>query len=148
MATGQKMLTVNVPESAVPTIGAFTATRNNNGVGRIDHELRPKLQQRSVWQWAAWPGLGSSIQSYEITGAGFSAATSSAAFGPFAQTGDITFTAKVTDTRGRTATKSVSINVLPYTPVSGVNLLAYRSDGSMVADDEGAYATPPRKTCF
>ena len=138
---GAKMLTVNVPESAVPTIGAFTATRNNNGVDASITNYVQNYSKVSLAMGSVAGALGSSIQSYEITGAGFSAATSSAAFGPFAQTGDITFTAKVTDTRGRTATKSVSINVLPYTPVSGVNLLAYRSDGSMVADDEGAYAT-------
>ena len=136
-----RTMIILVPDSVVPTIGTFTATRNANGV---DASITNYVQNYSKVALAIGGeagALGSSIVSYEITGGGKSAATSSASFGPFAQTGDITFTAKVTDTRGRTATRTVTINVLPYTPVSGVNLLAYRSDGSKVADDKGAYAT-------
>lgn len=138
---GAKMLTVNVPASAVPTIGAFTATRDANGVDASITNYVQNYSKCNLAMGSVSGALGSGIQSYEITGAGFSVASPSAAFGPFAQTGDITFTAKVTDTRGRTATRTVTINVLPYTPVSGVNLLAYRSNGSMISDDEGAYAT-------
>lgn len=138
---GAKMLTVNVPASAVPTIGTFTATRDANGVDASITNYVQNYSKVSLSMGGVAGALGSSIASYEITGAGFSAAASSAAFGPFGQTGDITFTSKVTDSRGRTATRTVTINVLPYTPVSGVNLTAYRSDALKAADDEGAYAT-------
>lgn len=136
-----KMVAVNVPASAVPTIGAFTATRDANGVDASITNYVQNYSKVNLAMGSVAGALGSSIQSYEITGAGFSAAAASAAFGPFTQTGNITFTAKVTDTRGRTATRTVTINVLPYTPVSGVNLTAYRSDALKAADDEGAYAT-------
>jgi hypothetical protein len=139
--TVTKIMTINVPASVVPTIGTFTATRDANGV---DASITKYVQNYSKVGLAIGGeagALGSSISAYEITGGGFSAAASSATMGPFGQAGDITFTAKVTDSRGRTATRAVTINVLAYTPVSGVNLTAYRSDALKAADDEGAYAT-------
>ena len=137
---GAKMLTVNVPASAVPTIGAFTATRDANGVDASITNYVQNYSKVSLAMGSVAGALGSGIQSYEITGAGFSAATSSAAFGPFAQTGDITFTAKVTDTRGRTATRTVTINVLSYGPPAFSNPEAWRSSDAGVKNQKGTYA--------
>ena len=135
-----KNFTMLVPSSAVPSISTFTATLNSNGV---DASITKYVQNYSKCDLlsGASGALGSGIALYEISGGGWYSASHNPTFGPFSQTGDITFIVKATDTRGRTATRTVTINVLPYTPVSGVNLLAYRSDGSMVANDEGAYAT-------
>ena len=75
----------------------------------VDYELRPKIMQRSVWQWAAVDGaLGSNIQSYmNYRGRRFRRGGIGSLWPfPWAQTGDITFTAKVTSTRGRTATST------------------------------------------
>jgi hypothetical protein len=137
---GAKMLTVNVPASAVPTIGSFTATRDANGVdGSITNYVQ-NYSKVNLAMGSVAGALGSGIASYEITGGGFSAAAASEAFGPFAQTGDITFTAKVTDTRGRTATRAVSINVLSYGPAAFSNPEAYRSAVDGVKNGKGTYA--------
>ena len=136
---GARMLTVNVPASAVPTIGAFTATRDANGVDASITIYVQNYSKVNLAMGSVAGALGSGIQSYEITGAGFSAATASAAFGPFAQTGDITFTAKVTDTRGRTATRTVTINVLSYGPPAFSNPEAWRSSVAGVKNQKGTY---------
>lgn len=140
--------TVDVPASAVPAIGEFTATRDANGVDASITNYVQNYSKVNLAMGSVAGALGSSIASYEITGGGFSAAASSATMGPFGQTGDITFTAKVTDTRGRTATRAVTINVLPYTPVSAVSISAFRSDSSGAPDDEGTYATLKGKRVY
>ena len=65
--------------------------------------------------------------------------TQSATFGPFSQTGDIVFTAVVTDTRGRTATSSVTISVLAYSPPSFSIPEAWRSNYDGVKNQKGTY---------
>jgi hypothetical protein len=137
---GARMLTVNVPASAVPTIGEFTATRDANGVDASITNYVQNYSKCNLEMGSVAGALGSSIQSYEITGAGFSAAAASAAFGPFAQTSDITFTAKVWDSRGRTATRTVSINVLSYGPAAFSNPEAWRSSDAGVKNQKGTYA--------
>ena len=135
-----KNFTMQVPASAVPSIGAFTATRNANGV---DASITNYVQNYSKVALAIsgeLGALGSGIQSYEITGGGKSAAASSATFGPFSQTGNITFTAKVTDTRGRTATRTVTINVLSYGPPAFSNPEAWRSSDTGTKNQKGTYA--------
>lgn len=131
-----KNFTMLVPSSAVPSISTFTSTLNSNGV---DASITKYVQNYSKCDLlsGASGALGSGIVLYEISGGGWYSASHNPTFGPFSQTGDITFIVKVTDTRGRTATQAVTINVLPYTPVSGASLAAYRSDGSGGADDEG-----------
>jgi hypothetical protein len=135
-----KNFTANIPSSAVPTIGTFTATLNKNGV---DASITGYVQNYSKVNLAIGGEagvLGSSVASYEITGGGFSAASLEATFGPFSQAGDITFLAKVTDTRGRTATRTVTINVLSYGPASFSNPEAWRSSDVGVKSQKGTYA--------
>ena len=135
-----KEIVLQVPSNAVPSIGDFTAELNSNGV---DASITKYVQNYSKVNLAIGGeagALGSSILAYEITGAGFSAAEASAAFGPFAQTGDITFTAKVTDSRGRTATKEVTINVLSYGPAAFSNPEAWRSSDTGAKNQKGTYA--------
>ena len=140
-ATDQTInVTIRVPASAVPTIGTFTASLNANGVDASITNYVQNYSKVNLAMGSVAGALGSSIQSYEIAGAGFSAAASSAAFGPFVQTGDITFTAKVTDTRGRTATSTVTINVLSYGPPAFSNPEAWRSSDAGVKNQKGTYA--------
>ena len=134
-----RIVGVTIPENITPTIGAFTATRDNNG---LDASITNYVQNYSkvyLEMGSVAGALGSSIASYEITGGGKSAAASSATFGPFLQTGDITFTAKVTDTRGRTATKTFTINVLAYGPPAFSNPEAWRSNYDGVKNQKGTY---------
>lgn len=62
---------------------------------------------------------GSKISSYSISGGGFSGTASSLITGFLNTSGTITFTAKVTDSRGRTSSAiKVSIEVVPYSAPS------------------------------
>jgi hypothetical protein len=138
--TVTRTMIIQVPDSVVPTIGTFTATRDANGVDASITKYVQNYSKCNLLIDSVAGALGSSIQSYEITGAGFSAAASSVAFGPFAQAGDITFTAKVTDSRGRTATRTVTINVLSYGPAAFSNPEAWRSSDVGVKNQKGTYA--------
>lgn len=141
-------VTANVPASALPTIGTFTATLNRNGVDASITKYVQNYSKSDLEIVGAAGVLGSTIAAYEITGGGWNANADIATFGPFPQAGDITFIAKVTDTRGRTATKSVTIGIMPYTPVSAVSISAFRSDSSGDHEDEGTYVALKGKRVY
>ena len=135
-----KNFTMQVPSSAVPTIGAFTAALNANGVDAAITGYVQGYSKCNLAMGSVAGALGSSIAAYEIYGGGWYLASSSASYGPFAQTGNITFTARVTDSRGRTATRTVSINVLAYAPPSFSNPEAWRSSDTGAKNQKGTYA--------
>jgi len=131
---------VAVPESALPTIGDFTAVLNANGV---DASITGYVQNYSKVDLSvanAAGALGSTIESCEITGGGWSGGSAGETFGPFAQTGNITFTAKVTDSRGRISTDTVTISVLSYVSAAFSNPEAWRSSDAGAKNQKGTYA--------
>jgi hypothetical protein len=135
-----KMVAVNVPASAVPTIDDFTAVLNANGVDASITGYVQNYSKADIEIEGAAGALGSTIAAYEITGGGWSANTAASTFGPFPQAGDIVFTAKVTDTRGRTVTGTVTISVLSYGPAAFSNPEAWRSSDAGVKNGKGTYA--------
>ncbi len=82
---------------------------------------------------------GSTIKSYSISGGGYSGNKSSLTTGFLNTAGTVTFTAKVTDSRGRTASKTASITVTDYEIPAISSLRAVRCTETGVADDGGAY---------
>lgn len=147
---GVEYQTINVlvPDSAKPTIGTFSATRVANGVNAAITNYVQNYSKVSLAIGDVNGALDSSVVSYEISGGGLIATSSSATLGPISQSGSITFTAKVVDSRGRVGTKTVAINVEPYSAVSVNNLQAYRSDANKNPADEGAFATLIGKLVF
>lgn len=143
-----KNVTISVPADVLPTIEGFTAELNSNGVDASITGYVQNYSKVDLEVIGASGALGSTISAYEIIGGGWSGDEALETFGPFSQSGDITFTAKVTDTRGRMVTGSVTINVLPYTPVSAVSISAFRSDSSGDHDDEGTYAALKGKRVY
>lgn len=108
-----KSFTVKVPSSIVPTVG--TITFNPWDITTEDNVKRDILIQNnnkftlSVKDCAA--GTGSSIQSYTFSGPGLTTKTQSDTSidgGPVSSTGSLIYTVKVTDKRGRTATKTLT----------------------------------------
>ena len=83
-------------------------------------------------------GSGASIQSYKISGSGYSSTAQTATFGPL-NAGTHTFTATVTDSRGRTGSATVSVTVQAYASptLSGVSI--YRSNSGGTASETGGY---------
>ena len=134
-------VTINVPASVVPSIGGFGASRiaNNTPAGIADYVQNVSGVSLSMSDVSG--AYGSTISAYKITGAGYAFNASSGSISVLATSGNIAFTAEVTDSRGRKATKVVGIDVLAYSAVSASNVSAYRSDASKNPADEGVFAT-------
>ena len=134
IGTASKSITLNVPSSVVPTIGSVTATGNNLLSGIY---VAGKSTVTAKINSAAG-AYGSTIKSYSISGAGISSSSSSATSGVLGA-GSYTITGKVTDSRGRTASKSISITVHSYyAPSLSIDLYRCNSDGTK--NDSGTYA--------
>ena len=134
IAETNKTITLNVPSSVVPTIGSVTATGNNLLSGIY---VAGKSTVTAKINSAAG-AYGSTIKSYSISGAGISSSSSSATSGILGA-GSYTITGKVTDSRGRTASKSISITVHSYyAPSLSIDLYRCNSDGTK--NDSGTYA--------
>ena len=133
--------TVNVliPEDIKPTIGSLSAAYNANGVNGAITKYVQNYSKVDLAMGSVAGIYGSSIVSYEITGGGLSALSSAATLGPFSQVGNISFTAKVVDSRGRVGTKTVAINVEPYSPPTFSIPEAWRSNYDGVKNQKGSY---------
>lgn len=133
IGTASKTITLNVPSSVVPSIGSVTAT-GNNLLGSVyvagKSTVTAKINSASGSQ-------GSTIKSYHLSGAGLNNASSSATSGTLSA-GTHTITGKVTDSRGRTASKSVNITVHSYASPT-LSASVYRCNSGGTATDDGTY---------
>ena len=131
-------ITINVPASVVPSISDFTATLVPNGVpGTIAGYVQNK--SKVALAMTASGGSYSPITGYQIAGGGISSSAATGTFGPFNLSGDVVFTAKVTDGRGRTATRQVAIEIMPYTAPAFSSPEAWRSNFDGVKNQKGTY---------
>lgn len=133
-----KTLKVKVPTSMVPTIGSFTATTVASGAP-TSYGYVKGLSKCTLAMGNVAGAYGSTIESYSISGGGFSSTKSSFTTSVLNKSGNITFTATVTDSRGRTATKTVSITVHDYSLPSISKFSATRCNSSGVVSDDGTY---------
>lgn len=119
-----KGFTVVVPENVVPKAGEMVITGNNMTWGMY-------LQNRSTATITAsgYEGAqGSTIAGVRIEGGGYAANKETLTTGTFASIGKITFTLRVTDSRGRTATKTDQIMVTAYSTPSIIQSMETRAD--------------------
>jgi len=133
-----KTFTITVPASVVPSF--------NFGVSRVDGAvpaswgiyLKGKSKATATISGAAG-SYSSTIKSYSISGGGSSTTGTSMTTGFLNSAGTVTFTAKVSDSRGRTTTKTASITVIDYFApyVSGASV--YRCNSAGTADSNGTY---------
>lgn len=133
-------LTLTVPSSVKPTMTSVTATRVD---GDVPAEWGIYIQTKSKATLkinGAAGAYGSTISSYSITGGGYSSTASSFTTGFLMSSGTITFTAKVTDSRGRVSDeKTVSISVVAYAAPSFTSFLSQRATSAGVINDDGTY---------
>ena len=138
LGTDTYSFTITAPSSAVPTI-SLAATRINNSV---PSSWGVYVQgQSGVTITATASGYqGSTVSSYTISG-GATGTQSSNVFtiSVIYSSGTITYTVKVTDSRGRTATASVSISVVAYSAPAFSSTDAFRCNSSGTASDTGTY---------
>ena len=131
--------TIKVRSGVVPSIGTISISDTNSicsGIGQI-------VQSQSALKFAisASGSQGSSISSIstrfnsaDYIGSNFTTSTIYAS-------GTINYTTTVTDSRGRTASKSGSVTVVPYSRPSMTNISAKRANSSYVIDEaSGTYA--------
>ena len=133
-----KSVNLGVPTSVVPTMGTPTVTRVDTGVPSSWGVYVKGFSRCTVSIVSAAGIHGSTIKSYSITGGGLNASTSEAVTGPLNTAGTVTFTCKITDSRGRTAEKTVSITVVDYSGPS-LSVSAERCSSGGTISAEGTY---------
>ena len=138
-SVGSQVLYFNIlaPSSVVPSITSLTATRVNNDVPSA-WGVYVQDQSGVTVKGVASGAYGSTIASWAIAGDGKKANAATLSIDRISGSGTLTFKATVTDSRGRTATKTVSITVQPWsTPVvKGLDVI--RATASGAADPTGA----------
>lgn len=132
--------TCTIPSSIVPSISAFTLTEAVDGLA-TQFGVFVKNQSKISYNVTASGSYSSTIKSYSVSIAGQQLTSKSGTTAILSvNAGTYTATVKVTDSRGRTATKNVSFTVHDYyapyfTIVPTVNRCLF--DGTL--DDEGEY---------
>ena len=113
-----KNITLKVPSSVVPTFTSLDVNRVDGSVPTAWGLYVQSKSKATITITGAAGVHGSTIKSYSILGGGYSSSNSSFTTGFLNTSGTVTFKATVTDSRGRTATKTISINVIAYAPPS------------------------------
>ena len=133
-------ITLKVPDSVKPSFNSLVAELVANGIntsyGYVQNKSQCKLSiSGSVGSY------GSSITNYYISGGGFTGNSATATTGVLTQSGSITFSAYVTDSRGRKSdTKTVTINVKEYANPKILEFTAQRCLANGQLDEDGTYA--------
>ena len=106
---------------------------NANVAGKTTFTVKPS---------GASGSYGSTIKSYLITGGGLNTTSSSGGTTSTLGAGNYVFSVKVTDSRGRTATKTQSVTVLNYkVPSFSASVLRCNSLSQLTSDGEYAFCT-------
>ena len=143
VATTSKSVTANVPTSVVPTISAFTAAIATNGLSGLYVQGKTTAKLTATAQ----ANGGSSIKSYTYSGPNVTSSANSTTVtantittAAIKSSGTLTYTVQVQDTRGRTASKTVSISVYAYSTPKIGSVSVQRCDASGNLSDSGTYA--------
>lgn len=137
LGTKSVSITLTVPGSVVPSAGTLSATlaEDTSGTG-----LYVKGMGKAKLTLSGASGAyGSSITSYTITGGGWTTTNSALTTGTLASAGNITFTATVTDSRGRKASTTRAITVIDYTKPGVAVYDVYRCDADGNRKKAGTY---------
>ena len=133
-------LTLTVPASVKPTITSLTAARVDGAVPSTWGIYVQTKSKATLTINGAAGSYGSTISSYSITGGGYTSTASSFTTGFLNTSGTVTFTATVTDSRGRvSAAATVSISVVAYSPPSFASYLSQRCLSNGTVNDDGTY---------
>lgn len=133
-----KSVNLKVPTNIVPSLSGLSATRIDNGVPSGWGIYVKNKSQVKITASGANGARGSTIAGYSITGPGLSVNASSGTTEVLSSIGTLTYTCTVTDTRGRTASKTVSINVVDYTHPN-ISMSAERCTSDGIKSINGTY---------
>ena len=133
-------MTLTVPSTVKPTITSLTAARVDGTVPSAWGIYVQSKSKATLTINGAAGAYGSTISSYSITGGGYSSTASSFTTGFLNTSGSITFTASVTDSRGRVSTNAtVTITVVAYSAPSLSKYISQRCNSAGTAADNGTY---------
>lgn len=133
-----KSVDLSVPSSVVPTMRNPRAIREDNGVPSEWGVYVKGYSQVTIRIISASGAQGSTIKSYSISGPNLNSNESLAKSDKLTTVGTNTYTCRITDSRGRTAEKTVSITVVDYTPPS-IQASASRCNSSGTVTTNGTY---------
>lgn len=134
-----KSFTVKAASDVVPSFTGITFTRIDGDVP-ADWGIYVRTKSKVAVKITGAAGVyGSAIKSYSISGGGYSGTAASLTTGFLNTAGTVTFTAKITDSRGRTATKTASITVTDYAPPVLSSVAGFRCDSAGTEQDDGNY---------
>lgn len=137
LGTKSVSITLTVPGSVVPSAGTLSAAlaEDTSGTG-----LYVKGMGKAKLTLSRASGAyGSSIKSYSVSGGGWSSNESTLTTGILQAAGEITFTAVVTDSRGRKASTMRTISVIDYTKPGVALCDVYRCDADGNRKKAGTY---------
>lgn len=139
VGTKTVLLTAKVPTTVVPTISSVTLTEANTGaIANIGAYVQSKSRLKTTI--VASGTNGSTITNYTTTFGGKNYTGAEFTTDTVVSSGTLTMKTTVTDSRGRTATKTTNITVLIYAPPSISYFEAARYNASGEADPNGVYA--------
>lgn len=130
--------------SSAPTIGSVTITHIPGDVPTAWGVYLQGKSKVKITVSGVSAATGSTISTYKFAGGGYSwssATETSYTTGFLTAAGTNTFTVTVTDSRGLTASKSVSIAVTAYEAPKILSMSAFRSLQSGAVSETGAYIT-------
>ena len=141
IGSASKNFTLKVPSSVAPTLSGVSVTRVDGDVPE-DWGVYVKGKSSAKVQINGAAGAyGSTIKAYAISGGGYSGTANPFTTGALNTAGEVTFTGKITDSRGRTASGSASITVEDYAPPVLTSVEAHRCSASGELQDDGEYIT-------
>lgn len=131
--------TAKVPDSVVPTISTVATSDPNGYLSTYAAYVQGRSKVTAVATAAG--AYSSTIKSYKIEMNGSTYYSNGSTSDVLTKSGSNTIKATVTDSRGRTATKSVTITVLEYAAPKITSFKAYRcnSASDTTANEDGAF---------
>jgi hypothetical protein len=134
--------TIACPVSIVPALTFPAPTHIPYSEGVADWGYVQGYSKASMAITEAEGAYGSTITAYNIIGGGYDSGTDDELTTGFINAvGTVTFTARVTDSRGRTKTETQSVNVTAYEKPSLVSNIEERCLSTGVLDTSGTYAS-------
>ena len=131
--------TLNAPSSVVPTIGGITLSDGNAAVSSA---IGAYVQNASTLKWTVTGGAGaygSTIKTTQITIEGVTQSGTTGTSAVLANSGTVTATARVTDSRGRVATHTANVTVMAYEPPKITSFIARRALSNGTLSSDGTY---------
>lgn len=137
-ASVSRNFTLTVPSSVVPTISSVTLSEGTAGLA-AQFAAYVQAKSRLTVKTVAAGALSSTIKSYKtiVQGVTFTGATITSGIMMHSGTSNVTIT--VTDSRGRSASTTRSITVVPYAAPKIISFQGFRATANGTENYDGTY---------